>query len=180
MRRLTICAVAATTVLLCAAYKAAPQSAPLNSGSASNSGTESEKREIRDFPLTVAKLNQYEVAAKAYRVLMTKDPKLAQQLDGEITSAGAKTIGGVVKIMETHAQIVSAINGSGLNVHEYVVMTYTLMDASGAVGAKKKGSKEDFSAGVSPSNLTFVERHYEKVSKVLETISGPGKDDDDD
>lgn len=181
MRHLRICAVAATAVLLLSgAQKASSQSAAPNGANAGSATAESERKEIRDFPLTATTLNQYEAAAKAYHALMAKNPKLAQQLDGEISGAHVKTITGVVKIMETHAAIDSAIGGSGLNVREYVVMTYTLMDASGAVAAKRKGSKEDFSTAVSPSNLAFVEQHYERVSRMLATISGAAKDKDDD
>jgi hypothetical protein len=181
MRPLTIFMMAATAVLLvCAAGNAWTQSTATNNGSTSNSALQAEKNEVRDFPLTTAKLSQYEAAGKAYRALMTKDLKLAQQLDAEITRAGVKTISGAVKIMETHPPIVSSIGGCGLNAHDYVVMTYTLMDASGAVAAKKKGSKDDFSGAVLPSNMAFVEKHYEKVTKVLGNISGPSKDKDDD
>jgi hypothetical protein len=179
MHRSTKYAVSAATVmLLCASSLTAGQSATPGIGASRE--TESEKKEIHDFHLTTTNLNQYERAAKAYQALMLKNPKLAKRLDEEISKAGARTIGGVVEIMGSHPPIVSAMGGSGLKIREYVVMTFTLMDAAGAVAAKQKGSKEDFSAIVSPSNMAFVELHYEKVTKALGSISGVAKDDDDD
>jgi len=134
-----------------------------------------EKKEIRDFSLTADRLNKYEAATKTYNHLTGENHTLKKQLSAEALANGKNTITGGVVTIEAHPPVVAAIQHTGLSTHDYVVMTYTLVNLAGAVRMKKQGAIKEYPPSVSPPNAAFVERNYDRIAQIL--ANAPGLDD---
>jgi hypothetical protein len=137
-----------------------------------------ERKEIRDFVLTTEKLDKYEASANAESKLMKSDPGLKKQLDEESMDTEGSTVAGSVKNIQKHPTLVSAIQSSGLSIHDYVVMTYTLINSSSAVAMKKSGAIKEYPANVSPGNAAFTEQNFDRIKKMLNSMSGDSDGDD--
>lgn len=127
-------------------------------------------QEIRNYRLSMDKVDRYAAASENLMALSKKDPAIKSAMGRD---AGVKTIDDSAKLMESkYPAAASAIQKAGLSVREYLVMTMTLVTTTMVAGMKKQGQPmSHMPASVSPENLAFVEQNYPKIESLLKTIS---------
>jgi hypothetical protein len=134
---------------------------------------EAEKNEVKNFVLTSDKLDKYAEAVKAIRKVQKDDPALKKQMDDDNSKNPSNTISGSVATIEKYPPVVSALKNAGLSPRDFVVMTYTLINSAAAVHMKKAGAIKDYPDSVLPDNAAFVEKNYDRISKIFNSASDP-------
>ncbi len=86
-----------------------------------------------------------------------------------------KTITQAVAAMDKYPSVESAIRSGGLSVHEYIVMTATIMSTSMVVGMKKQGTIKEIPPMVSAANAAFVEQNYDRITALLSKMQADNK-----
>ncbi len=137
-----------------------------------------EKKEISEYKLTTDKLNKFEAAAKSYTKLVNGNPALKASLDKDAEASEQNTIANSVKSIEKHPELVAAIKSAGFTTtHEYVVMTYALINTFSNVGMKRKGYIKQIPASISAENATFVDQNYDRVNGIVNMLTPKDEDD---
>jgi hypothetical protein len=130
---------------------------------------EAEKKDVKNFVLTTDKLDKYEAAVKAINKVQKDNPAIKKQMDDEDSRNPSNTIAGSVALIEKYPPIANAIKGAGLTPHDFVVMTYTLINSAAAVQMKKVGTIKEYPDTVLPQNILFVDKNYERIKKIFNT-----------
>ncbi|MGB8523219.1 MAG: hypothetical protein WCD43_09645 [Candidatus Acidiferrales bacterium] len=128
---------------------------------------EAEKNEVKNFVLTSDKLDKYAEAVKAIRKVQKDDPALNKQMDDDNSKNPSNTIAGSVATIEKYPPVVNALKSAGLSPHDFVVMTYTLINSAAAVHMKRAGAIKEYPDSVLPDNAAFVEKNYDRISKIF-------------
>jgi N-acetylglucosamine-6-phosphate deacetylase len=128
---------------------------------------EAEKKEVKNFGLTTDKLDKYDAAVKAVHRVQKDNPTLKKQMDDDDSRNPSNTIAGSVATIEKYPQIAKAIKDAGLSPHDFVVMTYTLINSAAAVQMKKAGTIKEYPDSVLPENAAFVDKNYERIKKIF-------------
>jgi hypothetical protein len=128
---------------------------------------EEEKKDVKNFVLTADKLDKYEAAVKAVYKVQKDNPAVKKQMDDEDSQNPSITIAGSVALIEKYPPIANAIKGAGLTPHDFVVMTYTLINSAAAVQMKKVGTIKEYPDTVLPENISFVHKNYERIKKIF-------------
>jgi hypothetical protein len=132
---------------------------------------EAEKNEVKNFVLTSDKLDKYAEALKAMRKVQKDDPALKKQMDDDNSKNPSNTIAGSVATIEKYPPVVTALKSAGLSPRDFVVMTYTLINSAAAVHMKKLGAIKEYPDSVLPDNAAFVEKNYDRISKIFNSAS---------
>jgi hypothetical protein len=130
---------------------------------------EAEKKDVKNFVLTADKLDKYEAAVKAINKVQKDNPSIKKQMDDEDSRNPSNTIAGSVALIEKYPPIANAIKGAGLTPHDFVVMTYTLINSAAAAQMKKVGTLKEYPDTVLPENISFVDKNYERIKKIFNT-----------
>ena len=130
-----------------------------------------DQKEVRDFRLTMDKLEKYETAAKAFTKLTQQDPGLKKQIEAETATGEDTTLDSVVKAFEKHPAVVTAIKDAGLSTHDYVVMTFTMNEVATEVGMKRSGAIKEYPASILPENAAFVDQNFDRVNDLLNSMT---------
>jgi hypothetical protein len=136
---------------------------------AEKASAEAEKKDVKNFVLTTDKLDKYEAAVKAINKVQKDNPAIKKQMDDEDSRNPSNTIVGSVALIEKYPPIANAIKGAGLTPHDFVVMTYTLINSAAAVQMKKVGTIKEYPDSVLPENISFVDKNYERIKKIFNT-----------
>jgi hypothetical protein len=88
-------------------------------------------------------------------------------MDDDDSRNPSNTIAGSVATIEKYPQIAKAIKDAGLSPHDFVVMTYTLINSAAAVQMKKAGTIKEYPDSVLPENAAFVDKNYERIKKIF-------------
>ncbi len=137
----------------------------------SSAQVEAEKNEVKNFVLTSDKLDKYADAVKAIRKVQKDDPALKRQMDDDNSKNPSNTIAGSVATIEKYPPVVNALKSAGLPPRDFVVMTYTLINSAAAVHMKRAGVMKEYPDSVLPDNVTFVEKNYDRISKIFNSAS---------
>src|SRR3984957_9735563 len=130
---------------------------------------EAEKKDVKNFVLTADKLDKYEAAVKAIYKVQKDNPAIKKQMDDEDSRNPSITVAGSVAMIEKYTPIANAIKGAGLTPHDFVVMTYTLVNAAAAVQMKKLGTIKEYPDTVLPENISLVDKNYDRIKKIFNT-----------
>ena len=160
--------------LLCVFAGATPQKSKPDPKAAATA--KAEKKEIQDYRLTAEKLDRYESSVIAYNKLLAANPDMKKEMHTADSSNGNSVTGNVEKL-DKHPEIVALLKNAGFTTREWVVMTYCLMNTAMEVGMKNSGTEKTYSSSIAPENAALVEKNYERVSKILDSLGG---DEDDD
>jgi len=137
----------------------------------SSAQVEAEKNEVKNFVLTADKLDKYGDAVKAIRKVQKDDPALKKQMDDDNSKNPSNTIAGSVATIEKYPPVVNVLKSAGLAPRDFVVMTYTLINSAAAVHMKKVGAIKEYPDSVLPDNAAFVEKNYDRISKIFNSGS---------
>jgi hypothetical protein len=133
----------------------------------SSAQVEAEKSEVKNFVLTSDKLDKYADAVKAIRKVQKDDPALKKQMDDDNSKNPSNTIAGSVATIEKYPPVVNALKSASLTPRDFVVMTYTLINSAAAVHMKRAGAIKEYPDSVLPDNASFVEKNYDRISKIF-------------
>ena len=128
---------------------------------------EAEKKDVKNFVLTADKLDKYEAAVKAIYKVQKDNPAIKKQMDDEDSRNPSITVAGSVAMIEQYTPIANAIKGAGLTPRDFVVMTYTLINAAAAVQMKKVGTIKEYPDTVLPENISLVNKNYDRIKKIF-------------
>ena len=128
---------------------------------------EAEKKDVKNFVLTADKLDKYEAAVKAIYKVQKENPAIKKQMDDEDSRNPSITIAGSVAMIEKYPPIANAIKGARLTPRDFVVMTYTLINAAAAVQMKKVGTIKEYPDTVLPENISLVDKNYDRIKKIF-------------
>jgi hypothetical protein len=137
----------------------------------SSARVEAEKHEVRNFVLTSDKLDKYAEAVKAIRKVQKDDPALKKQMDDDNSKNPSNTIAGSVATIEKYPPVVNALKIAGLTPRDFVVMTYTLINAAAEVQMKKAGTIQQYPDSALPENVSFVEKNYDRIKRIFNSDS---------
>lgn len=132
---------------------------------------EAEKNEVKNFVLTADKLDKYAAAVKGIRKVQKDDPAQKKQFDDDNSRNPNNTIAGSVATIEKYPSVTNALKAAGLPPRDFVVMTYTLINSAAAVQMKKTGAIKEYPDSVLPDNAAFVEKNYDRISKIFNSAS---------
>ena len=133
---------------------------------------EAEKKDVKNFVLTADKLDKYEAAVKAIYKVQKDNPAIKKQMDDEDSRNPSITVAGSVAMIEKYTPIANAIKGAGLTPRDFVVMTYTLINAAAAVQMKKVGTIKEYPDTVLPENISLVDKNYDRIKKIFNSEPG--------
>jgi hypothetical protein len=137
----------------------------------SSAQLEAEKNEVKNFVLTADKLDKYADAVKAIRKVQKDDPTLKKQMDDDNSKNPSNTIAGSVATIQKYPAITNALKSAGLPPRDFVVMTYTLINAAAEVQMKKAGTVQEHPDSALPENVAFVEKNYDRIKKIFNGAS---------
>ena len=132
---------------------------------------EAEKNEVKNFVLTSDKLDEYAAAVKGIRKVQNDNPALKKQMDDDNSKNPSNTIAGSVATIEKYPPVVNVLKSAALSPRDFVVMTYTLINSAAAVHMKRAGAIKDYPDSVLPDNAAFVEKNYDRISKIFNSAS---------
>jgi hypothetical protein len=144
----------------------------LPSSAQRKSSPDPDEQEVTNFRLNTDNLTKFSASSDALMKLTHADPKLRDRVTEE---QNGKTIAQSVAAIDKYPSVVTAIRGGGLSVHEYVVMTITIITTSMVVGMKKQGTIKEIPSTVSAANAAFVEQNYDKISALLTKMQADNK-----
>ena len=128
--------------------------------------------EIRQYRLSMDKVEKAATATQEFYQLVASDPTLKAQVDAEDND---KSISDKVKTYETKfPQGVAILHKNGLATREYIVVCLAMLNDIMIVGMKKQGTIKDYPANaISAENATFVEANYDKLNEIAQKMTPP-------
>ena len=122
-------------------------------------------REVRDYKLTIAKVDQFTTAAAALKELATANP--ATRI--EINSGQKQTIDEVVAKLDANPKVKAAIANAKLSTREFVLVQAALLGAMMANAAQQSvGHIPDVA---SPENIDFVKTNMMAIQEKLRVLA---------
>jgi hypothetical protein len=127
-------------------------------------------KEIASYKLTMEAVRKFSQASRTMKQLEKKSPKHEQ--DGEDEDEDDNDDADSESLADTEAKLSSmpaarsAIEAAGLSVHEYVVITFALLQSAVAQYALEQGAdpaKIARDAGIHPANVTFYKEHKAEI-----------------
>jgi len=153
-----------TLLALAAAAVASPQ--------ARKRANDPDMREIRDYRLSLDKIQHYIDASKA----MQKDPAAAACFKDKPPGNQA-TIDLGQKQIEGCPAAVADLKAAGLTPREFLVLTGSLIGSVFAMEMKRQGTIKQYPDSVSPENAAFLDQNYEKIKAMVAPLMGQGGPD---
>ena len=140
--------------------------------SGTSKGDDPDTIEIRQYRLTMDKIEKAATATQQFYQLVSSDPALKAQMDAEDSD---KSISDKVKTYEAKfPQAVAILHRNGFATREYVVVCLAMMSDIMIVGMKKQGAIKDYPASsITPENASFVEANYDKLTALAAKMTPP-------
>lgn len=132
--------------------------------------------EIRNYHLTMPKVDQFVAATTALKAMVDANPALRKQMDSgkdddsSITQKAAD--------WDLHfPQAAAVIKSKGLSTREYIVVSIALLNDVMIVGMKKNGSIKEYPANaITAENAAFVEQNYDKLEHTMSSLMSMNQD----
>lgn len=126
--------------------------------------------EIRQYRLTMEKVEQFVAATVALGKLKDSDPALKKQMDS--ASSGNETITQEAADLEQRfPQVAALVRSHGLAPREYIVVFMALLYDVSLVGMKRQGAIQDYPPNtITPENAAFIEQNYDKLTQALSPL----------
>jgi hypothetical protein len=122
-------------------------------------------KEMRDYRLSMDKIQKYVAAFKA----LSNDPTAACLKDNP--PGNAKTLAEGDKIIANCGHAAADIRSAGLKPHEFLVMSGALLGDIMTVQMKKEGTIKTYPDTISPENAAFLEQNFDKVQALLAPLT---------
>ncbi len=132
-------------------------------------GGDADLRELSRYTLTMTDLRKFAAANAS----LAKHPKAEESEDADDSENDNESLDEMAARIGRIPEARQAIEGAGLTVRQYAVITMALFQAAFAQYAVEQGADIDKvarDAGVNPANIRFVKEHKAE----LEKLKGPG------
>jgi len=124
-------------------------------------GGSADQQETADYVLTMEDVRKWTAANRNIQKIKVDEAQSEVPDDGSIDAMEAK--------FNAHPQLRAEIEKAGLDVRDFVVITWTLMQASFAQYAVDQGANPDSVAAsmkVNPTNLKFLQEHRQELEQL--------------
>jgi hypothetical protein len=160
-------------LLLCIPLLALAVAGPVLSQSAKNVDKDPEVIEVREYRLTMDKIDKLVTATLALNKLLASDPELKKKVDAN--SEEDKSIDQKARRIDAEfPQAAAALHTSGLSTREYIVMSLAFINDVAFVGMKKQGAIKEYpSNSVTAENAAFVEQNFDKLQEISKKLVPP-------
>jgi len=179
----------------CARKDAATDSATASSGSSSaapaasasasaNAMTQAQKEDVHDairgYQLTEDNVDKVIAATQKMHALEKSNPQLAAAMQRDHGGGDAKSVDEVASRMEAMPPVKAILSSVGISARDYVLTTFTLMEAGAAYQIQKAGKlppNSELAKDVSPANLAYIGSHQAQL-RALEKADGSRDQED--
>lgn len=161
----------------------APSTAPSTAASGMTQGQQQDVRNaIHDYRLSDDNVNKVIEVTQKMRALQTSNPQLAAAMEQEHGDVNdAKSIDEAAARLEAIPPVKAILSSAGLSARDYLLTTFTLMEAGAAYQFQKAGKlppNSELAKDVSPENLAYVGSHQAQL-RALEKANGGSSGDDE-
>jgi hypothetical protein len=128
--------------------------------------------EVRNYPLTMDKVEKLAAAVDALNQLETANPALKSKMDAE--PADDQTIDAKVRSLDTRfPEAADVVHQNGLTSRDYIVVSLAFLNDVAFVSMRRQGTLHSYPPGsITPENAAFVESNYDKLQQLSQKISG--------
>lgn len=144
---------------------------------------DAELEEISDYRLGMPKVERWYQAQRNVLEAMRKDPSIAARLENdESEEEGGPSLDELEERYSSIPEVRAAIEAVGLEVREFGVITYSLVQASFAQAALQMGANRDSvlaNTGIDPANLDFVRDNQAELQRLQAEIAALTPKDDE-
>jgi len=129
--------------------------------------------EVRQYRLTMDKIDKLVSATGAVNKLILSDPALRKRMDAN--SEEDKSIDQKARRIEAEfPQAAAVLRSNGFSAREYIVMSLAFINDLMFVGMKKQGAIKEYPpASITPENAAFVEQNYDKLQEISKKLTPP-------
>ncbi len=128
-------------------------------------GTPADDKEMRDYRLTMEKVQKYVTAATAIQA----DSKASQCMK-ENELGKAPSLDAFEKKFNNCPSAVAIVKGAGLAPRELMVISAVLLSGMMLVGMKKAGQIQKYPPSISPENAAFLEKNADKIGPMIQPL----------
>ena len=171
-----------------AASTSAGSAAPATSTSTSTSTsamTQAQKQDLHDairgYQLTDGNVDKVIAATQKMHALEKANPKLVEAMQREHGDAGdAKSVDDAAAHLDAIPPVKAILSSEGVSARDYVLTTFTLMEAGAAYQIQKAGKlppNSELAKDVSPENLAYIGAHEAQL-RALEKATASGEEDE--
>ena len=131
------------------------------------------QKQLHDYVLTMDKITKLAGAQKELDDLQKSNPAMTKDMSSQDSSG--KSIDQMAQGLAKYPPVIAILKKNGFGAREYIVATMTLIQVGTAVGFKKAGTYKEYPPEmlklVSQANLTFVEQHWDDITKAMPAFS---------
>jgi hypothetical protein len=129
--------------------------------------------EIRQYRLTMDKIEKAANATQQVNALLASNPDLKKR--AESGESDNDTIDQKARRFDTQfPEAAAIIHRNGLTSREYIVISLAMLNDIMVVGMKMQGAIKTYPPNtVTPENAAFVEQNYEKLKALAEKMTPP-------
>jgi hypothetical protein len=126
--------------------------------------------EIRQYRLTMDKLDKAATASQQMNAMMASNPDFKKRADAEDNDA---TIDQKARRFDTtFPEAAAIVRRNGLSTREYIVVSLAFMNDFIMVGMKMQGTIKTYPPNsVTPENAAFVEQNFEKLKTMADKMT---------
>lgn len=134
---------------------------------------------IHDYRLTDDNVDKVIAATQKMRALEKANPKLVDAMQREHGDASdAKSVDDAAAHLDAIPPVKAILSSEGLSARDYVLTTFTLMEAGAAYQIQKAGKlppNSELAKDVTPENLAYIGGHQAQL-RALEKASASGEE----
>jgi len=162
--------------ITCIAVFALSQASPAVSQSGHAGDNNTDLIAIRQYRLTMDKVEKLAAAMDAVNKLVASDPSLRKRMEGG--SDSDQTIDQKVRSFDaSFPQLTAVVHSNGLTTREYVMVSLAFLNDVMIVGMKKQGMIKEYPANaITPENAAFVEQNFDKLKQISDRLTPQSAD----
>jgi hypothetical protein len=143
-----------------------PHLAAASSSTTKGGAADKDVKEISNYKLTMDAVRKFAQASKTMKQVEKKHSDDDQDDEDSDDSENSQSLADTEAKLASVPEARKAIEGAGLSVHEYVVITFALLQSAIAQYALEQGAdpaKIAHDAGIHPANVTFYKEHKAEI-----------------
>lgn len=155
----------------------APSTAPSTAASGMTQGQQQDVRNaIHDYRLSDDNVNKVIEVTQKMRALQTSNPQLAAAMEQEHGDVNdTKSIDEAASRLDAIPPVKAMLSSAGLSARDYLLTTFTVMEAGAAYQIQKAGKlppNSELAKDVSPENLAYIGSHQAQLQTLEKANRG--------
>ncbi len=131
-------------------------------------------RAVRDYRLTMPRMQQYVRAVRNLHQLERTDPELRRRMEA-MGDQEDRSMAEVTNLIEGEPQLRRAIEESGLTVRDYMLISLAFMQSMMAYEFQRQGYIQELPPEVSPENVAFIRDNEQQLQPLLQELNQLGE-----